>query len=32
MGMIAEKRGKKDKAINLYSQAVVAFRVVPEAR
>ena len=32
MGMIAEKRGKKDEAIGMYAQGVVAFRVVPEAR
>jgi tetratricopeptide (TPR) repeat protein len=31
MGMIAEKRGKKDEAIRLYAQAVVADRLVPEA-
>ena len=32
MGMIAEKRGKKDEAISLFAQAVGAFRMVPEAR
>lgn len=32
MGMVAEKRGKKEEAIGLYAQGVVAFRVVPEAR
>ena len=31
MGMIAEKRGKKDDAIRLYAQGVIADRVVPEA-
>jgi hypothetical protein len=32
MGMIAEKRAKKDEAIRLYAQGVVADRGVPEAR
>jgi tetratricopeptide (TPR) repeat protein len=32
MGAIAEKRGKKDEAIKLYSQGAVATRVVPESR
>lgn len=32
MGMIAEKRGNKAEAIRLYAQAMVADRVVPEAR
>jgi tetratricopeptide (TPR) repeat protein len=32
MGMIAEKRGKKDEAIRLYAQSTAALRVAPEAR
>src|SRR6185369_1127560 len=32
MGMIAEKRGKKDDAIRLYAQGTAAFRSAPEAR
>jgi tetratricopeptide (TPR) repeat protein len=32
LGMIAEKRGKKDEAIRYYAQGLVADRVVPEAR
>src|SRR5689334_1750741 len=32
MGMIAEKRGRKEDAIRYYAQGVVADRVVPEAR
>lgn len=32
MGMVAEKRGKKDDAIRFYAQGVVAPRVIPEAR
>ncbi len=32
MGMIAEKRGKKDEAIRLYAQSTAALRVTPEAR
>ncbi|HEV2836621.1 MAG TPA: tetratricopeptide repeat protein [Pyrinomonadaceae bacterium] len=32
VGMVAEKRGNKDEAIRLYAAAVVAYRVVPEAR
>ena len=32
MGMIAEKRGKKDEAIRLYAQSIAALRVAPEAR
>jgi len=32
MGMIAEKRGKKDEAIRLYAQSMAALRVAPEAR
>jgi hypothetical protein len=32
MGMIAEKRGKKDDAIHLYAQSIAALRVAPEAR
>jgi len=32
MGMIAEKRGKKDEAIRLYAQSTASLRVAPEAR
>jgi tetratricopeptide (TPR) repeat protein len=32
MGMIAEKRGKKDEAIHLYAQSIAALRVAPESR
>jgi tetratricopeptide (TPR) repeat protein len=32
MGMIAEKRGKKDEAIRLYAQSSASLRVTPEAR
>lgn len=32
MGMIAEKRGKKDEAIRLYAQSAASLRVMPEAR
>jgi tetratricopeptide (TPR) repeat protein len=32
MGMIAEKRGKKDEAISLYAQGTAALRSAPEAR
>ncbi len=32
MGMIAEKRGKKDEAIRLYAQSTASLRVLPEAR
>jgi tetratricopeptide (TPR) repeat protein len=32
LGMVAEKRGKKDEAIRLYAQATVAERATPEAR
>jgi tetratricopeptide (TPR) repeat protein len=32
LGMIAEKRGKKEEAIRLYAQGVAAFNPVPEAR
>ena len=32
MGMIAEKRGKKDEAIRLYAQGTAALRSAPEAR
>jgi tetratricopeptide (TPR) repeat protein len=32
MGMIAEKRGKKEEAIRLYAQGTAAFRSAPEAR
>lgn len=32
LGMIAEKRGKKDEAIRLYAQGAVADRVRPESR
>lgn len=32
MGMIAEKRGRKDDAIRLYAQSTAALRVAPEAR
>ena len=32
LGMIAEKRGKKEEAIRLYAQSAAAFTTVPEAR
>ncbi|HEY0765835.1 MAG TPA: DUF3857 domain-containing protein [Pyrinomonadaceae bacterium] len=32
LGMIAEKRGKKDEAIRLYAQGTAALRSAPEAR
>ena len=32
MGMIAEKRGKKEEAIRLYAQSTAALQVAPEAR
>ena len=32
MGMIAEKRGKKDEAIRLYAQGTVALQMVPDTR
>jgi hypothetical protein len=32
MGMIAEKRGRKDEAIRLYAQGTVAFEMVPDTR
>lgn len=32
LGMIAEKRGKKDEAIHLYAQSAAATRPAPEAR
>jgi hypothetical protein len=32
MGMIAEKRGKKDEAIRLYAQGSVALQMVPDNR
>jgi len=32
MGMVAEKRGRKDEAIRLYAQGAAAFQSAPEAR